>query len=423
MRTPVGFERFDPWWRPLSLIGGLSKEASFYADFGKGVYTESGQSKGFNDLFDFTRNGSATYWGADGKLHTAGPDVPRYEYDPVTGLFRGLLIEGTTATNLLDYSEDFSQWTASTAVSVTTVPVTAPDGTGTMTQLETTSDTLYRQNPIYTGSPTVGTTYVFSYFVKTDQYQFARLNGLGLGPDGVVFDLVNKTFNIFAGWDTAGIIDCGNNTVRVWAVGTASSTNGAYISFAESLNDVGVTPAGSKLHIWGAQLEEHQSIDGPSSYIPTNGASVTRAADDFRSKAHDWASYKQGTIYYEGDWWIKGGNKRLIGFVGSKFPLGAWPDRLFSNWRDDGGDPMKTNIPTTPGNGKIAVSWSVPDKRLAVYYNGQLEVEDTDWTKDDPSLVSGPLRLADGAAYSHIKDVIYLSPPAFDQAAKDWTTP
>src|SRR5690625_4594711 len=64
------------------------------------------QFKTFADLFDFTRNGSATYWGADGTLHTAGPDELRYEYDSVTGTFLGTLIEGATATNLLSSSDE-----------------------------------------------------------------------------------------------------------------------------------------------------------------------------------------------------------------------------------------------------------------------------------------------------------------------------
>lgn len=63
--------------------------------------------KTINEVFNFTRAGSATYWAADGTLKTAGPNEPRFHYDPVTGEALGLLVE-RQATNHVVQSENFT---------------------------------------------------------------------------------------------------------------------------------------------------------------------------------------------------------------------------------------------------------------------------------------------------------------------------
>jgi hypothetical protein len=53
-----------------------------------------------------TRAGATgTYFGTDGLLKTAAADVPRFDYDPATGKYRGLLIECAT-TNQFTWSRD-----------------------------------------------------------------------------------------------------------------------------------------------------------------------------------------------------------------------------------------------------------------------------------------------------------------------------
>lgn len=63
-----------------------------------------------------TRAGtSATYFDKDGILQTPAADTARFDYNPVTGACRGLLVE-TGATNLMLYSRDCTQggsWTRS----------------------------------------------------------------------------------------------------------------------------------------------------------------------------------------------------------------------------------------------------------------------------------------------------------------------
>jgi hypothetical protein len=50
--------------------------------------------------FTVSRNGTATYFDKDGLLKTAAAHVPRFEFDPLTGDFKGVLVE-PSATNLI----------------------------------------------------------------------------------------------------------------------------------------------------------------------------------------------------------------------------------------------------------------------------------------------------------------------------------
>jgi hypothetical protein len=50
--------------------------------------------------FTVSRNGTATYFDKDGLLKTAQADEPRFEFDPLTGEFKGVLVE-REETNLI----------------------------------------------------------------------------------------------------------------------------------------------------------------------------------------------------------------------------------------------------------------------------------------------------------------------------------
>ncbi|MBB4122902.1 hypothetical protein [Martelella radicis] len=84
------------------------------------------QAKSFADMITFTRPGAATYVGADGLIHTAAANVPRFDY---TNGRRQLLLEGP-ATNLILNSPALS--TQSVTVSAATYTLSF-QGTGTVT--------------------------------------------------------------------------------------------------------------------------------------------------------------------------------------------------------------------------------------------------------------------------------------------------
>lgn len=77
----------------------------------------------------FTRSSGGTYWDASGTMQTAGNNTPRYDYDPVTLAFRGLLIEGQRTNLLLNSATLSTQSVAVTAQAYTL----SFYGTGTVT--------------------------------------------------------------------------------------------------------------------------------------------------------------------------------------------------------------------------------------------------------------------------------------------------
>jgi hypothetical protein len=70
--------------------------------------------KDLRDSLFFVRTSGGYYHAANGIMVMAGPDEPRFEYDPETGEYKGCLIE-TTVQNMVYSTEDFSAatWTKS----------------------------------------------------------------------------------------------------------------------------------------------------------------------------------------------------------------------------------------------------------------------------------------------------------------------
>lgn len=91
----------------------------------------------------FARAGTATYFDNTGTMQTAATNVPRWDYDPITGILNGLFLEQTT-TNLLLNSASLS--TQSVTVSAQ-VYVLAFYGTGTIVMSGAFSGTLIGTGP------------------------------------------------------------------------------------------------------------------------------------------------------------------------------------------------------------------------------------------------------------------------------------
>ena len=77
----------------------------------------------------FTRASTATYFDATGTMQTAATNTPRWDYDPVTHVLRGLLIE-EARTNLLLNSATLGTQSVTTTAVATTLSFY---GTGTVT--------------------------------------------------------------------------------------------------------------------------------------------------------------------------------------------------------------------------------------------------------------------------------------------------
>ena len=251
----------------------------FVADFVEGEYVKNAGGSTFANAITHTRASTATYVDADGILQTAATNVPRIGHHVWNGsawVNEGLLHESEARTNLLLRSEEFDDavWLKEDfpTPTVTANATISPDGAATADKLVSSAS----GTPLYQGvTQTISALSAagqFSVYLKPDEIFQCELRIFG----GALFNVVLVDLSTESFISGTGVIaDAGNGWYRV----TISAPIGC-TSFRVSLAKDGnrtFTPDGtSGLFVWGAQLE---AAPTPSSYIPTAGSAVTRAAD------------------------------------------------------------------------------------------------------------------------------------------------
>jgi hypothetical protein len=255
---------------------------------------------------EVTRASTATRWNEQGLLEEVGENVLRVDYDPVTLEFRGWLIEGA-ATNEMVYSEDLSQseWIDVRSSSSATSQ-TAPDGDEDAYKIveDTSSSTSHYQ--LREESFVNGQQYAVSVFARADERDEIYFWALSLNSvftaDEVYFDLDSESVSYSGSdWSDGAIEDVGGGWYRCSALVTANATATGRIGFGIALNgSKSYTGDGSSgLHLWGAQIEQGSA---PTSYIPTEGSTATRAADDVLIDGTNFSTIwndSEGTIVAE----------------------------------------------------------------------------------------------------------------------------
>ena len=196
---------------------------------------------------------------------TYGPRVPMMLIEP-------------SATNLVTYSEDFSNSSWTKTAATMEGGHTAPDGTASAYKLiEDTTDSVHRT--FQTATASVSPSASISVFVKYSgrRYVLIRFADQSVGR---WYDLISGTLGgTYLGTpDDSSIELIGNDWYRI----TLSHTSNAqarcefWVSDTESINSYNGDGT-SGVYIWGAQAEAGSVA---TSYIPTSGGTVTRAADD-----------------------------------------------------------------------------------------------------------------------------------------------
>ena len=253
-------------------------------------------SSGVGD-FDFTRSGSATRINSQGLIETVGNGVSRLNYPMIDGKVVGCphhILE-PQSTNLVTYSEAFDNayWTKSGA-SVTSGFI-SPDGT--LNAFKLVEDTSNGNHQIYSGSfgGSAGNNYTTSFFVKAAERTWCRI--LNFGGTSVFFDLANGV--VGTELNASGKIEAlSNGWYKVSSTYVSQSNERAYLYLAESDNTTSYQGNGtSGIYVFGGQAEQGSYA---TSYIPTNGAAVTRAAETANGSG-DAATFNdsEGVFYCE----------------------------------------------------------------------------------------------------------------------------
>ena len=226
-------------------------------------------SDGVGD-FDFTRASTGTRIAPTGLIEEVASGDSRLNYDLLNGKVVNCphyLLE-PARTNSITYSEDFSNayWLSGAT------PNNEVSPNGTLTAYTNLATGIYPVNQTSIDCTIVNTG---SIFAKSNpngsNIMTLNLNRYGSG-DAVIctFDLLLGTFgtvanNGTASQGTAKIENFGNGWYRCSLSGICSTTSGGL-----SFNPIG------DCFIYGAQVEAGSY---PTSYIPTNGTAITRAAE------------------------------------------------------------------------------------------------------------------------------------------------
>jgi len=295
------------------------------------------RTKRLDPRVDFERFSVGTYVGNDGLIKTAVDHEPRFDHDPVTGESLGLLIE-EDRTNLVDNSIpiDFSFYEWRTIDGTNTAnSATSPDGSSTAAKFVSTSGQTNIRQYIPQTAVVSGNTYVASLFVKANPYSYFVVSKTGASDiSGTQSSTFNVRFDLNAGTtDGLGstdswIEDYGNGWYRCSAAFIANSNTNAVIIFYpknssyDSLTGDGV----SGFYFWGGVIEAGSF---PTSYIPTSGSTVTRAADVTSITGNNfssWYNQDEGTFYSKGDltYSYSGSTTFRAILVGGTFPSRRW---------------------------------------------------------------------------------------------------
>ena len=244
------------------------------ADAGSYVYIQDAQLEQGLVATNYIETTSATV--------SVGPvnDDPRLTYDPVNPTAPSLLME-PQRTNLVESAEFFgaSNWILAGSA-ITTNATTSPEGVANATKLEGDGSSVnVRLYDNYT-YPSTGD-YTFSVYAKAGTNDFVLISILGVAGGKIrYFDLVNG----IAGSADSKIEAIGTDgwyRCSFTATLTGPDITGNFNIYVPYSIDTTSFPSdadanGQYVYIYGAQLEK---ASYESSYIPTNGTSVTRVAE------------------------------------------------------------------------------------------------------------------------------------------------
>lgn len=278
----------DGWYRCTIIVisTGTSHSPSLYLATGNETitYTGDGESGLYIWGGQFTQSAKPLPYvqTTTASASDTFSESVRIEYDAATGDSLGALIEGAS-TNLCLRSEEFdnASWTKTNS-SVAADNVIAPDGTKSADKIieGVTVGSVHSVSQSVTLS--AATTYTASCYAKISERTEFIINNTSDANAFAYFNLVTGTLiSAGTGATSSSIDNVGGGWYRCSVTFLTGAGGGKNIQIGPSVNGSNSYngDGSSGIYIWGAQVEE---LPFPSSYIRTEGSSVSRSADDLK---------------------------------------------------------------------------------------------------------------------------------------------
>jgi hypothetical protein len=300
----------------------------------------------------FTRGSTGTRVNRNRLIETVAANQPRFDYDPISGECKGLLIEESRQNLLLQSNSPdnlVSPW--GKGANTTRIGVTAaPDGTNTAVYFSgngSSANEFVNQSV----NLSANTTYTCSVWVKL-------IAGTGSVP--TTGTIISASYHNGTAL-TRSTVSYNNNLTTEWKRFSTTFTNvtaqtGVSMFFIADQNNT------AQIAIWGAQLEEGSF---PTSYIPTSASTVTRSADTANISGTNFSNFfnsTEGTLFVDSEMPYQTVNKfPAIGFsngggasnciqfyyYNTSSPWVAWLVRNFADAA--GGGTVAANLIEAPG--------------------------------------------------------------------------
>jgi hypothetical protein len=292
-------------------VGGNKSSQNVFPNVRPTLDLDFANSKTLDPRITFTRSSGGSYVGADGLIKYAGVNEARFDHDPSTGESLGLLVE-EARTNLVDYGNTLMTGFNSVGITRTPNAAISPDGTNSATNFI---------EAVFTGEhfmedflPSGTGNYTHSIFIKkaNSSGRYFRIRPVHVGhSSGVVSSSVEVDLDTESFIErNEGIITSKsltkypNGWFRLSVSLNIDSSTTSHRFRIQTINPTG-SPAQfsypgdgiSGFYVWGAQVEVGAF---PTSYIPTQASTRTRAADNASitgKNFSEWYRQDEGTVY------------------------------------------------------------------------------------------------------------------------------
>lgn len=362
---------------------GIMTEPMFSWDFTRGSLPKE---------TTFTRASSASYFDKTGVLQTASTNQPRFDYDPVTLIPKGLLIE-PAATNIGWPSVPTANLSNNGTTQTIAGAPASLDGVSPMTKImENNALAQHFSTLLGASSVTLGTTYVASAVFKQAErttgqitFPFATFGVTAFANFDLATGVVSATG---ASVTSSGIRSMGNGRYLCFVAAPAILTAAAGVIFSAALTSSrlpvyqGVT--GNGLYVSNIQLEEGSF---PTSRINTTVVAVTRAADTYTISPVGTLGFNatSGTFMVKGSYQglLTVDGQRLVelsnGTSNERMGIGILSDGSLGGYVVSGGVASSTPAaivgPASFTNYSIALAYEINNS--AISGNGSSPVTDT----------------------------------------------